>query len=139
MATSTSFRLSEAARRCLASRAVRDGLTVTELLEQLIVEGVDQREHPGVVFRGPSHDRRAGLAGGPDVWEIVARLQELDGREEARIEVFAAESELHPRQIRLALDYAAEHSDPVRRRIDRNRELSEHSRAIAEQRAALLS
>jgi hypothetical protein len=71
-------------------------MTATALLDQLIVEGIDQLDSPGIVFRGPAHDRRAALAAGPDVWEVVARLQELDGSEEQRISVLAAESDLHP-------------------------------------------
>lgn len=139
MAASTSFRISDDARARLAARAAREGVTVTALLDQLIVEGTDQLDYPGIVFRGPAHDRRAGLAAGPDVWEIVARLQELDGSEEQRISLLAAESDLHLRLIRVALDYAAEHAGQVRERIDRNRAMGERSRQMAEQRAALLA
>jgi len=135
---STSFRISDAAKGRLAGRATRDGVTATALLDQLIVEGIDQLDYPGVIFRGPAHDRRAALAAGPDVWEIVGRLQELDGPEERRIAQLAEESELHPRLIRLALDYAADHASEIRERIDRNRELAERSHATARQREALL-
>ena len=139
MAASTSFRISDTAKTRLASRAAREGMTVTALLDQLIVEGVDQFDYPGIVFRGPAHDRRAALAAGPDVWEIVARLQELDGSEEQRISLLAAESDLHPRLIRIALDYAAEHSAEVRARIDRNRAMAERSHRTLRQREALLA
>lgn len=139
MAASTSFRLSDTTKARLASRAARESMTVTSLLEQLIVEGIDQLDHPEIIFRGPAHDRRAALAAGPDVWEVVARLQELDGGEEQRISLLSAESELHPRLIRIALDYAAEHADEVRARIDRNRAMAERSRRAAEQREALLA
>jgi hypothetical protein len=139
MAASTSFRISDAARTRLAARAAREGLSATALLDQLIVEGVDQLDYPGIVFRGPSHDRRAALAAGPDVWEIVARLQELDGSEERRIGLLSNESDVHPRLIRVALDYAAEHSDDVRQRIERNRVMAEQSIAASQQRAALLA
>src|ERR1700730_4659780 len=108
MAASTSFRISDTARACLASRAAREGTTATALLDQLIVEGIDQRDYPGIVFRGPAHDRRAALAGGPDVWEVIARLQELDGTEEQRISLLAEESSLHPRLIRISLRYPGE-------------------------------
>jgi hypothetical protein len=91
-----------------------------------------------VVFRGPAHDRRAALAAGPDIWEIIARLQELKGTEEQRITLLSAESDLHPRLIRIALDYAAEHAQQIRERITRNRDLAERSRAAAQQRQALL-
>jgi hypothetical protein len=139
VATSTSFRLSEAAKRRLSQRAAREGLSATALLDRLIVEGVEQLDYPGIVFRGPAHDRRAGLAAGPDVWEVVARLQELDGSQEQRIAVLAAESSLHPRLIRFALDYAAAHPEEVHRRVDLNRQTAEQSRRVAQQREALLA
>jgi len=139
MAASTSFRISDATKARLASRAAREGMTATALLGQLIVEGIDQLDYPGIIFRGPAHDRRAALATGPDVWEIVARLQELDGSEEQRISLLSAESDLHPRLIRIALDYAADHADEVRVRIDRNRAMAERSRLTSEQREALLA
>jgi len=102
MASSTSFRISEVAKRRLASRAADEGTSATALLDRLIIEGIEQLEHPGIVFRGPTHDRRAALAAGPDVWEVIARLQELDGSEEQRISTLSAESELRPRLIRIA-------------------------------------
>ena len=139
MATSTSFRISDTARTRLAARAAREGMTATALLDRLIVEGIDQLDYPGIVFRGPAHDRRAALAAGPDVWEIIARLQELDGSEEQRISLLAAESDLHPRLIRIALDYAAEHSGEIRERIDRNQAMAEQSRRTSRQREALLA
>jgi len=139
VAASTSFRISDTARTRLASRAAREGVTATALLDRLIIEGIDQLDHPGIVFRGPAHDRRAALTAGPDVWEIVARLQELEGGEEQRISLLAAESDLHPRLIRLALDYAAEHADEIRERIDRNRGAIERSQRTARQRQALLA
>jgi hypothetical protein len=139
VAASTSFRISDTARTRLSSRAAREGMTATALLDQLIIEGTDQLDYSGIVFRGPAHDRRAALAAGPDVWEVVARLQELEGSEEQRISILAAESDLHPRLIRIALDYAAEHSGEVRERIDRNRGMTERSRRMAEGREALLA
>ena len=139
MATSTSFRISDTAKTRLASRAAREGMSATALLGQLIVEGIDQLDYPGIVFRGPAHDRRAALAAGPDVWEIVARLQQLEGTEEQRISLLVAESDLHPRLVRIALDYAAEHPDQVLERIGRNRAMAEQSRRMAQQREALLA
>lgn len=139
MAASTSFRISDTTRAKLAERAAHEGTSTTALLDRLIVEGIDQLEHPGIVFRGPAHDRRAGLAAGPDVWEVVARLRELDGSEEERISLISKESNLHPRLVRIALDYAAEHGQAVVAMIDRNRFMAERSRAVAEQRRALLA
>ncbi len=137
-AASTSFRLSDEAKRRLADRAEREGVSATALLERLIVEGVDTLDHPGIVYRGAAHDRRAALAAGPDVWEIVARLRELEGSEEDRIETLAAETDLHPRQIRVALEFAARHPEDIEGRIARNRDAIASGRKAADQRRALL-
>jgi len=139
MARSTSFRISDTARSHLAARAAHEGVTATALLDQLIIEGIDQLDHPGVIFRGPAHDRRAALAAGPDIWEIIARLQDLHGTEEQRITLLSEESDLHPRLIRIALDYAAEHAQQIRERIAHNRDLAGRSRTTAQQRQALLT
>jgi len=139
MARSTSFRISDAARSRLSSRAAHEGVTATALLDQFIVEGIDQLDYPGVIFRGPAHDRRAALAAGPDVWEIIARLQELAGTEEQRITLLSEESDVHPRLIRIALDYAADHANEITERIGRNRAMAERSHETAQQRQALLA
>ena len=73
------------------------------------------------------------------MWEIVARLQELEGSEEQRVSLLAAESDLHPRLIRIALDYAAEHAGEIRERIGRNRGMAERSRRMAQERESLLA
>jgi hypothetical protein len=136
---STSFRISPEARHRLAVRAEREGISATALLERLIVEGVSASDHPGIVFRGPSHDRRAALAAGPDVWEIIARLRELKGSEEQRIATLADETDLHPREIRVAIDFAAEHAEHIQARIQANEAAVEASRRAVEQRHALLA
>jgi len=139
MAASTSFRISDTARQVLADRAAADGTSATALLDRLIIEGVAQLDYPGIIFRGPAHDRRAALAAGPDVWEIISRLQDLEGSQERRIATLAEESSLHPRLIRLALDYAAERPMEIRERIKRNREAATRSRTTVHQREELLA
>jgi len=139
VAASTSFRINETAKQRLTARAEWEGLTVTALLNQLIMEGCDQIDFPGIVFRGPASDRRAALAAGPDVWEVVSRLQDLSGSEEKRIATLAEESDLHPRLIRLAIDYAAEHRDVIQQRIDRNRQMAEHQQHVTAERQRLLA
>jgi hypothetical protein len=88
---------------------------------------------------GGARRRRAALAAGPDVWEVIARLQELDGSEEQRVSLLGKESDLHPRLIRIALDYAAEHADDIRQRIERNKAMTARSQAAALEREALLA
>ncbi|WP_067480189.1 hypothetical protein [Nocardia amamiensis] len=121
----TSVCVSEPAARRLADRAAREGTTCAVLLDRLIREGVDQLDHPGIVFRGPLHDRRAALAAGPDIWEVVARLRELDGPVERRIAVLSAKSDLHTSKIKIALAYARAHGGEILDRIGRNRQALE--------------
>ncbi|WP_330229966.1 hypothetical protein OHA40_28755 [Nocardia sp. NBC_00508] len=121
----TSLCVSESAARRLADRAAREGTTCAVLLDRLIREGVDQLDHPGIVFRGPLHDRRAGLAAGPDIWEVVARLRELDGPVEHRIAVLSAKTDLQTSKIRIALAYARSHGGEILERIGRNRQAME--------------
>jgi hypothetical protein len=138
-ARSTSFRISDEARRRLAERAERDGTSATQLLERLIVEGIDSVDYPGIVHRGPSTARRAALTAGPDVWEVVARLRELPGTEEQRIAELADETDLHPREVRRAIEYAAEHRAEIERLIARNDAAQRRSREAAHERRALLA
>ncbi|MEU6829563.1 hypothetical protein ABZ894_13040 [Nocardia beijingensis] len=121
----TALCLTESAASRLADRAAREGTSCTALLDRLIQEGVDQLDHPGIVFRGPLHDRRAALTAGPEVWEVVARLCEMDGPVERRIAVLSAKSDLHASKIRLALAYARAHDGEILERIARNREAAE--------------
>ncbi|MEA3527535.1 hypothetical protein [Nocardia implantans] len=121
----TALCITESAASRLADRAAREGTSCTALLDRLIQEGVDQLDHPGIVFRGPLHDRRAALTAGPEVWEVVARLRELDGPVERRIAVLSAKADLHASKIRVALAYARAHDGEILERIARNREAAE--------------
>ena len=55
-------------------------------------------DHPGVVFKDGPSGRRAALAYGPDIWEIVKFLREVDERGPAALdaaaEVFAIDAEI---------------------------------------------
>ncbi|WP_063018031.1 hypothetical protein [Nocardia niwae] len=128
----TALCITESAALRLADRAAQEGTSSTALLDRLIREGVDQLDHPGIVFRGPLHDRRAALSAGPEVWEVVARLRELDGPVERRIAVLSAKSDLNTSKIRLALAYARAHDGEILERIARNKQAAEsiHRRAV---------
>lgn len=139
MNASTSYRISERARQLLAARATEEQASATSVLERLIIEGIAAWEHPGIVFRGPPADRRAALAGGPDLWEVVMGLRGLDGTEAQRVVDLCAETDLTARGIRVALDYAAEHAEEIRARIARHEEAVERSQRQAAARRALLA
>ncbi len=48
---------------------------------RLVDEALRIAEHPGVVFRVGPTGRRASLAGGPDVWEVIRAVRSAHGAE----------------------------------------------------------
>ena len=77
-------------------------------------------DHPGVVFRDGPAGRRAGLSGGPDIWEVIAavRASGLDG--EDALASAAEWGNLTLAQVRSAVRYYAEYRDEIDERITRN-------------------
>lgn len=131
--STTSIRLEDGLRERLAALAAAENTTMTELIERFVTEGVDSTAHPGIVFNTGPSGRRAALAGGPDVWEIVAALRHTRGSEAKRVAALAAQFGIHERQIVIALDYAAAHRDEIEARIQANeRALAEAERVAAE-------
>ncbi len=98
----------------VASFATRRGLTVSAAIQLLTDEALRMREHPGIVFRDGPAGRRAGLAGGPDVWEVVRSLRQATtttglGREE----LVATNTGLTLAEIRVAIGYYTAHATEV--------------------------
>jgi hypothetical protein len=104
---SVRFRKADVADR-LKTEAKARSVSISALAEELIEEGLRSRGHPMIVFRDGASGRRAGLAGGPDVWEVVGGLVGGDVPPEERIERAAEQLCLSRRQIDAALDYYAD-------------------------------
>lgn len=104
----------------LERRGARVGLNKSRLAERYLDEGMRMEDHPGIVFRDGPDGRRAGLAGGPNVWEIVAAVR-ASGREgDDAIEAAAEWGRLTPAQVRTAIRYYAEYREEIDERIHRN-------------------
>lgn len=98
----------------LRRRAGRSpGATPSGLAQRLVDEGLRQGEFPGVVFREGATGRRAALALGPDVWEVVRTLREVDERGEAAVDAAAELLALPPARVRLALRYYSTYEQEV--------------------------
>ncbi len=95
-------------------------------------------EHPGIVFRDGPTGRRAGLAGGPDVWEIIAVLRDYaagNGKHAVRRTAeHLAISEVH---VRVAESYFAAYPDEIDARIELNLDAAQHAADAARRRADL--
>lgn len=118
----------------------RAGLSsVSGLAERLIDEGLRMDAHPGIVFRDGPAGRRAGLAAGPDVWEVVAAIVEQKGSPEKRVAATAELLGLPVVQVRTAVRYGSEFSDEIDDLIERNEFAAAHEQAVWESEQRLLS
>ncbi len=82
-------------------------------------------EHPGIVFRDGPAGRRAGLAGGPDVWEVVAVIRESETSGEQALGHAAEWLDLSVERVRTAMRYYVRYPAEVDARIERNRALAD--------------
>jgi hypothetical protein len=135
----TSYRLDPVIKARLESQARSEGTSERALIERLVAEGLDTLQHPGIVYRDGPTGRRAALAVGPDVWEVVSALRHTTGSEEHRVSALAEQFALHPRHIRVAIDFAALHKEEIDAQVAANDAAAAQARELAERRARLLA
>ncbi|HMI82232.1 MAG TPA: hypothetical protein VK480_10630, partial [Solirubrobacterales bacterium] len=92
----------------------------SRLAERYVDEGTRMDEHPGIMFRGGPTGRRAALAGGPDVWELMFTLKSGKARGEEAIAATADLLNLTDSQVRTAVRYYGAFTDEIDRRIALN-------------------
>lgn len=119
--------------------AATTGSTTSTLAQRLIDEGLRMADHPGVVFKDGPSGRRAALACGPDVWEVIKFLREVDERGptalEAAAEVFAVDAS----RIATALSYYGDYQDEIDTEISEADEASARAEEAWRVRQRLLS
>ena len=119
--------------------AARRAESISAAGERLIDEGLRMEAHPGIVFRDGPSGRRAGLAAGPDVWEVVGLLRNLSGRVEERAAAAASQLGLTEAQVRTTSRYYAEFADETDAEIAHNDEIADRELAAWENERRLLS
>lgn len=133
MSSPRSVRFTDSVLRRL-ERYVRShpGTSASSVANVFVDEALRAEEHPGIMFRPGPTGRRAGLAGGPDVWEVIATVESL--REEqpelsgdALVAATAAATGITARQVRVAVGYYGAYRDEVDERIAANREAAEEA------------
>jgi hypothetical protein len=139
MAPSTSYRLAPNLKQRLARRATAEGITATALITRLLEQGLAAIEHPGIVYRPGPSGWRAGLAGGPDVDEVVRRVRSSDVAGERAVSHTAESLGIDTRLVRVAIDYASEHLDEIEARLRENQQAAERVRDLAAARESLLA
>lgn len=131
MSSPLSIRFDPAVLRRLRRRAqATPGATPSGLAQRLVEEGLRMGEHPGVIFKDGPSGRRAALAFGPDVWQVIKALQEMDERSSSAIEATAEFLDLSAAKVRAAMHYYSAYADEIAA------EIAEADRASAEAEVA---
>src|ERR1700688_4510809 len=77
VSVNVSVRLDDGLAERLRLRARAAGETLSDHLRRYADEGARRDEHPMITFRDGPTGRRAGLIGGPDVWEVAMWIDDL--------------------------------------------------------------
>lgn len=104
----------------LDRRSEAVGTNKSRLAERYVDEGTRMDEHPGVVFRGGPIGRRAALAGGPDIWELMATLKGGKAKGEKAVGETAELLGLTELQVRTGVRYYSDYPEEIDERIRRN-------------------
>lgn len=119
----------------LEAHSSRLGESRARVAERLIDEGLRVEQFPGIIFRTGPAGRRAGIAGGPDVWEIVRDVKRaanegakdpieavatVTGLDRNKVELAAAYYAVHPHDIEVHIRMEEQSAERLRRalRID---------------------
>ncbi|HEX5466044.1 MAG TPA: ribbon-helix-helix protein, CopG family [Candidatus Limnocylindrales bacterium] len=141
MSVNVSVRLDDKLAERLRLRARAAGETLSDRLRRYAEEGARRDEHPLITFRDGPAGRRAGLVGGPDVWEVALWVHDLSADLAAKgsrepqaaadhlAATLADEMDLPRALIDAALHYRAAYPDEIAARIELHR--AETARADA--------
>jgi hypothetical protein len=120
MSVNVSVRLDDGLAERLRVRARAAGESLSDRLRRYAEEGTRRDEHPLITFRDGPTGRRAGLVGGPDVWEVAMWLDDL-ADESDPVAALAADAVVGRPQIDAVLRYRAAYADEVAAHIELHR------------------
>ena len=119
------------------------GTSASSVTNIFVDEALRTEEHPGIMFRPGPTGRRAGLVGGPDVWEVIGALQAVRAEDpgladQELVEAIAEATGLGSRMIRVAIRYYAAYPAEVDERISANAEAAQEAEAAWRAEQSLL-
>jgi hypothetical protein len=124
----TSIRFDEMLLARLRRRAqAATGISTSALAQRLVDEGLRMADHPGILFKDGPAGRRAALAYGPDVWEVIKVLREVDERGPTAMAAAADILALDVSRITLVVAYYSDYRDEVDAEIAAADEASERA------------
>jgi hypothetical protein len=121
MSVNVSVRLDDGLAERLRLRARAAGETLSDRLRRYAEEGTRRDEHPLITFRDGPTGRRAGLVGGPDVWEVSMWFEDLSAQPDP-LAVLVEDAVLPRALIDAALRYRAAYPDEIDARIELHRQ-----------------
>lgn len=120
MSVNVSVRLDERLAERLRLRSRAAGESLSDRLRRYAEEGARRDEHPMITFRDGPTGRRAGLVGGPDVWEVAMWIGDLGSGTDPAGEL-AADGIVARPQIDAVLAYRSTYPEEIQARIDLHR------------------
>ena len=121
MSVNVSVRLDDRLAERLRLRARAAGETLSDRLRRYAEEGARRDEHPLITFRDGPTGRRAGVIGGPDVWEIVMWIDDLGPIDDPAADLISDRA-ITRAQVDAALVYRAAYPEEIQARIDLHRD-----------------
>jgi hypothetical protein len=119
MSVNVSVRLDDRLAERLRLRARAAGESLSDRLRRYAEEGARRDEHPMITFRDGPTGRRAGLIGGPDVWEVAMWIDDLES--EDRAATLAGDGVVSRPQVDAVLAYRTAYPDEIEARIELHR------------------
>ena len=123
----------------LERQSRRAGRKRAELINTYLDEGLRMEEHPGITFRAGPAGRRAALADGPDVWEVIRVVKNTEGSGDNALRQAAEWLGLRGHQVEAAVRYYADYPDEVDGWIARVDEEAERGQAAWDRRQSALA
>jgi len=96
-------------------------------------------DHPGIVFRDGPAGRRPALVIGPDIWELISFLREIDERGPAAVVAAAEVFAIPESAVSAGIGYYTAYAEEIDAWIAEARSASERAEAEWERRQALLA
>jgi hypothetical protein len=119
------------------------GSSSSSVANMFVDEALRAHEHPGIVFRSGPTGRRAALAGGPDVWEIISALHAVRDEDPQAdrtsvLDALGGVTGLSPAQVGVAVRYYAAYPAEIDERIALNQAVAEREEQLWEAQQKLL-
>ena len=137
MVAPTNVRFPEPVDRRLGDYARKTKANKSTVVVVAMHEWLRMQEHPGIVFvPAGTGERRAALAGGPQVWTVAESWQQHDKKQRSP-EVVADALGLSRHEVEAALAYWADNREEIDEQLSRHHTEQDEALAAWERRRSL--